>query len=69
MVAASGAYDAAQKGFVVTFTIDEGGRYRLGSVDIRSNVDAVDAAALRGALTMASGDVYDSAAVDKAVRA
>jgi outer membrane protein insertion porin family len=67
VVAAGGAYDAAQKGFVVTFTIDEGGRYRLGSVDIRSNVDAVDAAALRGALTMASGDVYDSAAVDKAV--
>jgi outer membrane protein insertion porin family len=34
VVAATGAYDPARKGFIVTFTVDEGDRYRLGAIDI-----------------------------------
>jgi outer membrane protein insertion porin family len=67
VVAATGAYDAARKGFDIAFTIDEGDRYRFGTIDIKPNVGAVDVAALRGALTMTSGDVYDASTVDKSV--
>ena len=67
VVAATGAYDAARKGFEIAFTIDEGDRYRFGAIDITSNIGAVDVAALREALTMSSGDVYDAGAVDKSV--
>jgi outer membrane protein insertion porin family len=69
VVAATGSYDAARKGFVIAFTIEEGDRYRFGTIDIKSNVGAVDVAALREALTMSSGDVYDASAVDKSVDA
>ena len=69
VVAATGAYDAARKGFDIAFTIEEGDRYRFGTIDIKSNVGAVDVAALREALTMSSGDVYDASAVDKSVDA
>ena len=38
IVSAVGEYDPAKKGFVVTFTIDEGSQYRVGTVDVISNV-------------------------------
>src|SRR5437764_13569453 len=38
IVAATGEYDAALKGFVITFTVDEGDPYRFGSLDVVSNV-------------------------------
>jgi outer membrane protein insertion porin family len=69
VVAATGAYDDARKGFVIAFTVDEGDRYRFGTIDIKSSVGAVDVPALHEALGMTSGDVYDASTVDKSVDA
>ena len=41
-------YDPAQKGFIVTFTIEEGERYRFGKVEITRTCAAVDAKSLYG---------------------
>jgi outer membrane protein insertion porin family len=68
-VAGTGVYDPELRGFIVSFAIEEGERYRLGAVDIVSRVPAIDAAALRGALRIASGSVYDGDAVAKAADA
>ena len=38
VVSAVAVYDQQKKGFIVTFTIEEGQRYRFGKVDIQSNV-------------------------------
>src|SRR5258708_36210335 len=57
-VAGAGAYDPAQKGFVVTFTVDEGARYRFGAIDVSSRVATLDAAALRGIVRFAPGDAF-----------
>ena len=46
IVSAVGEYDPAKKGFIVTFTIDEGSQYRVGTVDVVSNVRAIDPATL-----------------------
>jgi outer membrane protein insertion porin family len=48
IVSAVGEYDPSKKGFVVTFTIDEGAQYRVGTVDVVSNVRAIDPAAKSG---------------------
>ena len=56
VVSATGVYDPAQKGFIVTFTIEEGARYKFGKVEIISNVPQVEAAALYGRLKAVSGD-------------
>jgi outer membrane protein insertion porin family len=66
-VHAAANYDADKKGVAVTFTIDEGPRYRFGQVDIVSNVKAVDAATLRSYLRTQPGGIYDAGAVDKTV--
>jgi outer membrane protein insertion porin family len=66
-VSMSADYDAAQKGVVLTFKLDEGQQYRFGKVDIVSSISGVDAAVLGGALHTQTGEIYDADAVDKTV--
>jgi outer membrane protein insertion porin family len=67
VVSAVSEYDPNRKGFIVTFTIEEGARYRFGSVDIQSGVPAVDPQAIRSGLKSSAGSVYNAEAVEKSV--
>ena len=69
IVSAVGEYDPAKKGFIVTFTIDEGPQYHVGTVDVISNVHALDPAVLRGRIKLHSGNVYNADLVQKSVEA
>jgi outer membrane protein insertion porin family len=67
VVSAVSVYDPAKKGFVVTFTVDEGARYRFGKVDIQSTVPALEPRSLFNRLRAGAGDVYNAEAVEKSV--
>jgi outer membrane protein insertion porin family len=67
VVSATGEYDPAVKGFILTFTIEEGPQYRFGALEVQSNIRAVDSATLRRILRMHSGEVYNGEAVEKTV--
>jgi outer membrane protein insertion porin family len=67
VVAARAELDPDQKGFVVTFGIEEGSQYRIGSVDLRSSLRELDPAILRARLRPDVGDVYNAEAVQKTV--
>ena len=67
IVSAVGEYDPAKKGFIVTFTIDEGSQYHIGTVDVVSNVHALNPASLRGSLKISAGSVYNADLVEKSV--
>ncbi|MFL5083695.1 MAG: outer membrane protein assembly factor BamA [Xanthobacteraceae bacterium] len=67
IVSSIAEYDPDRRGFVVTFSIDEGDVYRFGAVDILSNVHDVDPGALRARLRMRSGAVYNAEQVEKTV--
>src|ERR1039457_440542 len=69
IVSAVGEYDPAKKGFIITMNIDEGGQYRIGTVDVVSNVHAIDPATLRSKLTLGTGSVYNADLVEKSVEA
>ncbi len=69
IVSAVGEYDPAKKGFIITFTIDEGGQYRIGTVDVVSNVHAIDPGSLRSKLKLSAGSVYNADLVEKSVEA
>jgi len=69
IVSALGEYDPAKKGFIVTFTIDEGSQYRVGTVEIVSNVHAIDPSSLRAQLKLGAGSVYNADLVEKSVEA
>jgi outer membrane protein insertion porin family len=67
IVSALGEYVPSEKGFIVTFTIDEGNQYRFGNIEVLSNVRAVDASQVQSKLKTKSGTVYNAEAVEKTV--
>ena len=67
VVSAVPEFDPAKKGFVVTFTLDEGEPYRFGTVDVRSNVRDVDAASLRSRVLTHAGEAYNAETVEKTI--
>jgi outer membrane protein insertion porin family len=69
IVSAVGEYDPAKKGFIVTFTIDEGAQYHVGTVNVVSNVRAISPASLRDSLKIGAGDVYNADLIEKSVEA
>jgi outer membrane protein insertion porin family len=67
VISATGEYDPARKGFIITFTIEEGPLYHFGVVDVQSNIRAVDPRDLRGVLRTRTGEIYNGDAVEKTV--
>ena len=58
-----------RSGFFVTYTIDEGPRYRVGNVEVTSTLRGVDTDRLRREISFSEGDWYDGDAVERAVEA
>lgn len=56
-----------RENFFVTFTIEEGDRYKFGDFDVVSRIPDVDAEVLKQAIELESGDWYDANAVDETV--
>jgi outer membrane protein insertion porin family len=56
-------------GFFITFTINEGERYKFGNVEVSTRFQGLDTDTLKGYLTMSEGDWYDADEVDKTVSA
>jgi len=67
IASAAAQYDPDMKGFVVTFAIEEGQRYRFGGVELESHIAAIDKSSLGGMVLIRAGDFYDAEALDKTV--
>lgn len=67
VVAALTEYDPEKKGFNVTFKIEEGAQYRVGTVDFRTSIPNFDASSLRSFSRVNIGSLYNVEAVEKSV--
>jgi outer membrane protein insertion porin family len=67
VVAALTEYDPERKGFLVTFKIEEGQQYRVGSVEFQSSIATLDGNALRGFSRVNVGSLYNAEALEKSV--
>ncbi|MGF1591977.1 MAG: outer membrane protein assembly factor BamA [Kiloniellaceae bacterium] len=56
-----------QQDFIVTFTVEEGPRYRFGAIGLQTTLRNLDPEILRGQLTTEEGDWYDASEVDKTI--
>jgi outer membrane protein insertion porin family len=54
-------------GFILTFTLDEGERYRFGKIDVNIKLKDLPAEAVLPLLTVHTGDWYDAEAVEKSI--
>jgi outer membrane protein insertion porin family len=55
--------------FFITFTVEEGQRYKVGTINIKSEIKGFDGETLRQYLTTHEGDWYDADQVEKTVTA
>jgi len=55
--------------FFITFTLEEGERYKFGKIDVTSEIQALDVAPLRKLPTVEEGDWYNALEVEKSVLA
>src|SRR6266481_5006574 len=67
VVAALTEYDPERRGFLVTFKIEEGQQYRVGSVDFQSSIATLDPNALRSFSRVYVGSLYNAEALEKSV--
>jgi outer membrane protein insertion porin family len=67
VVAALTEYDPERRGFLVTFKIEEGQQYRVGSVEFQSSITTLDPNALRSFSRVYVGSLYNAEALEKSV--
>ncbi|MEY9600112.1 outer membrane protein insertion porin family [Bradyrhizobium japonicum] len=67
VVAALTEYDPEKKGFNVTFKIEEGSQYRVGTVDFRSSIPNFDPTTMRNYSRVNVGVLYNVESVEKSV--
>jgi outer membrane protein insertion porin family len=67
VVAALTEYDPQRKGFLVTFKIEEGQQYRVGSVNFQSSIGALDGNSLSRFSRVFVGSLYNAEALEKSV--
>ena len=58
-----------KRDFFITFTVDEGPRYRIGKIEINSKIKELSFKELRPLVDVATGDVYDADQVQKGIDA
>jgi outer membrane protein insertion porin family len=56
-------------GFIITFTLDEGERYRFGKIDVNIKLKDLPPEEVLPLLTVHTGDWYDADAVEKSITA
>jgi outer membrane protein insertion porin family len=67
VVAALTEYDPQKGGFLVTFKIEEGQQYRVGSVEFVSSIPTLNGNSLRSFSRVSVGSVYNAEALEKSV--
>lgn len=68
IVSAVADLDRDRNQFFVTFTLDEGERYRFGDIEVESSISELDPEALRRMLSTKSGKIYNASLVDQSIQ-
>lgn len=58
-----------RESFLITFTVDEGEVYRFGDVDVTTELEALDPAALKPLVTTKPGEVFNAEEIDNTIDA
>jgi len=69
VVSAIAELTPAKDGFFVTFTLEEGERYRFGKIDLESKIKDLNASEMKPLVTVNGGDWYNADEVEKTITA
>lgn len=69
IISSEAVLDEATNQYNITFTVEEGPRYRFGDVVVESTVEGVNSEDLQGLVRTRTGDTYDAGDVQKSMEA
>mgnify|MGYP003667571837 CR=1 FL=1 len=69
VVSAVAELNQDRSAFIITFSVEEGPRYKFGKVDLLATLKDLDPEVLRADLETVEGDWYDATAVDQSIEA
>jgi outer membrane protein insertion porin family len=58
-----------RRNFYITFTVDEGERYKFSKVKIESDIKEIDTVTLRSMIPIVDGQIYNASLIDKSIDA
>ncbi len=64
IVSATADLDRDGKGFFISFTVEEGERYKFGTIDIETSLKSLDPESVRSKIATKPGKIYDASKVD-----
>ncbi|MDS1135338.1 outer membrane protein assembly factor BamA [Nitratireductor indicus] len=67
VISSSADLDEAENAYTVTFTVEEGERYRFGNIGIESTISGVDSESLRSELQTRQGRTYSAKDVEDSI--
>jgi outer membrane protein insertion porin family len=69
VVGSDAQFDAAQGGYIITITVEEGVQYTVGSANVESHLPSVDSASMQPFVRLSAGEPYNGDLVQKTVDA
>jgi outer membrane protein insertion porin family len=69
VVGSDAQFDAAQGGYIITITVEEGVQYTVSSANVESHLPSVDSASMQHFVRLSAGETYNGDLVQKTVDA
>ena len=69
VVGSDAQFDAAQGGYIITITVEEGVQYTVSSANVESHLPSVDSASMQQFVRLSAGETYNGDLVQKTVDA
>jgi outer membrane protein insertion porin family len=69
IVSSDAVLDESKNEYTITFTVEEGPRYRFGDISVESTVEGVNGEDLKGLVETKAGDTYNARDVQKTMEA
>ncbi|SPU28093.1 Outer membrane protein omp85 precursor [Candidatus Bartonella washoeensis] len=67
VISSKAVFDEAQNAYKIDFVLDEGVRYKIGDVQVESDIDGIDLQSIKGMLKTRSGDIYSAENIEQSV--
>ena len=67
VISSQGQFDEAENAYRVNFVIDEGQRYKFGSIEVESTVEGISAEEFRSSLKTREGNYYSAEDVEESI--
>ncbi|WP_019223762.1 outer membrane protein assembly factor BamA [Bartonella rattaustraliani] len=67
IVSSKATFDEASNAYKIDFVLDEGARYKIGDIQVESDIDGIDIQSVKNVLKTRTGDVYSAENIEQSV--